>query len=168
TEARAKSRAKAKKKTRAKRRPRVASFDKLTVNEPNRIWNRDLAAVLNMRTILHSLRSGNVIPAAFKRGNSNALAAPQPRRTRVSTRTVSAVAGPSNSQAKRTVSNSEDEQPLIERYMQENRQVKRTISDTEDELPPILRHMRDNPPRKRRRLGKKPEFWCYALNRSIL
>ncbi|PIA13712.1 hypothetical protein COEREDRAFT_48379 [Coemansia reversa NRRL 1564] len=60
-------------------------------NMPNRIWNRDLAAVINMRAILHSLRNDNGIPRAFHRGNNNALAAPQPRHPRTSTSSVSGI-----------------------------------------------------------------------------
>ncbi|PIA16610.1 hypothetical protein COEREDRAFT_8400 [Coemansia reversa NRRL 1564] len=58
---------------------------------PNRIWNQDLAAVINMQAIRHSLRDDNGIPRAFQQGNNNALAAPQPRRLRTSTSSVSGI-----------------------------------------------------------------------------
>ncbi|KAJ1717987.1 hypothetical protein LPJ61_006976 [Coemansia biformis] len=41
---------------------------KYVETEKRRLWNRDMAAVLNMRHILFSLRKGEGIPEWFKRG----------------------------------------------------------------------------------------------------
>ncbi|PIA19644.1 galactose-binding like protein [Coemansia reversa NRRL 1564] len=99
-----KARAKAKAKARVKKMLR----DSPAKNMPNRIWNRDLAAVINMWAILHSLRDDNGIPRAFQHGNNNALAAPQSRCPRTSTSSVSAITNsgststPAASQARHT------------------------------------------------------------------
>ncbi|KAJ2793846.1 hypothetical protein H4R20_006412, partial [Coemansia guatemalensis] len=132
TKARAKARRKAKAKARAKHSPRTASEDKHADNIPYRIWNRDLAAVLNMRDILHSVCNGTGIPERFRRGNNQALAAPQRRRPGTSTGSGSATAGPRSAsiagpsaastsaaarsrkrQAKHSAADSEDERPLL-------------------------------------------------------
>ncbi|KAJ2666361.1 hypothetical protein IW148_001080 [Coemansia sp. RSA 1199] len=45
-----------------------------------RLWNRDLAAVLNFRHILFSLRETGTVPTRFQRGQPTE--APKPRKTR--------------------------------------------------------------------------------------
>ncbi|KAJ2228097.1 hypothetical protein IWW45_006747 [Coemansia sp. RSA 485] len=93
------------------------------VAKPSRIWNRDLVAVLNMRTILLSLRKGSGISKEFQRGNNDVLAAPKPRRGH-SKKSV-----PVNLPAKRPVSNADEGCPVCKKQSKENKSSTQRRSD---------------------------------------
>ncbi|KAJ2705364.1 hypothetical protein FB645_002534, partial [Coemansia sp. IMI 203386] len=110
-------------------KPREKPADLPAVAKPSRIWNRDLVAVLNMRTILLSLRKGNGIPKEFQRGNKTALAAPKPRCGRGRGRGRSKKSVPVNLPAKRPVSNADKGCPVRKKQSKENKSSTQRRSD---------------------------------------